>query len=449
MRTALFALVTCCFLLLPGYALPADVSDNFDDNIKNKTIWGKDTIYGYGVLTEINQRLEYTVLTPTAEDAAKRLLIARGPYNADWQAQIDLYNSTNPTKNNQLNSYGIDLYHCEDSNDWLYAELYSSYSGGPPTRKAFFMEFATNDIPSGQNVTGDLAGSGVLTGSIQMAFDSTAKVISVYYAYSGGGWVPFGSFGISRAGGTIANGNWQMTDGHQFCMRVYGYSENMAVGGGKMYGDNFAATGVVAPVTTHIMSPVAGEIVPAGDPYTIMWEAPATAMKFKLKYSMDNGTTWQAVAPGFLAGTSYNWQVPEPSKNKRACLLKLIGYNDSNVKIGADVSDAPFTIEVLKLAYPNGGETFTAADQPIITWVTNPNVANVDHIVLSYTLNNGLIWKKIDTTSDPSDDGSFTWTTVPVLGQTKTKCKVMIVLKNAAGKTLGSDVSDAPFSIGP
>ncbi|NJD55137.1 MAG: hypothetical protein FIA94_01890 [Nitrospirae bacterium] len=447
-NTVAVAVVTVCLVLFSGHALATDISDNFDDNVKNKAIWGKDSIYGYGVLTEINNRLEYTVATPTAEDAAKRRLIASGPYHTDWQAQIDLYNNTNMTGNNQVNSFGIDLFHCEDSNDWLYAELYASTYGGPPTRKGFSLWFATNDVPAGGNDTGELAGTGLLTGAVQIAFNSTAKVISVSYKYSGGGWIPFGSFGVSLAGGgSIANGNWQMSDSHQFCMKVYGYSEHMAVGSGKMYGDNFAATGVVAPVTTRILQPNGGESVAAGNPaYPIMWEAPAAATKFKLKYSVDNGTTWQAVVPGFVTGTSYDWPVPIPTNNKKQCLVKVIGFNDSNVKVGADTSDAPFTIEVLKLSYPDGGEAFTSGEQPIITWASN--IPPVDHVVLSYTLNNGLIWKKIDTTSDPLDDGSFTWT-VPTLGNPKTKCKVKIVLKNAAGQTLGSDLSDAVFTINP
>jgi len=238
-----------------------------------------------------------------------------------------------------------------------------------------------------------------------------------------------------------------MTDSGQFCMKVYGYSEKMTVGSGKMYGDNFLATGVAAPVTTRILQPNGGEIVPAGELYHVAWEAPAEATTFKLKYSIDNGTTWLAAAPGLLTGTSYEWPVPVPANNKRKCLLKLTGF-DGDVKVGADSSDAPFTIEVLRLTYPNGSKSFASGEQPAITWTTSPHVTSVHHVVLSYTLNNGLDWRKIDTSADPSDDGSFIWT-VTVVSKTKSSCKVKIVLKDAAGNTLGSDVSDAVFTINP
>ena len=86
--------------------------------------------------------------------------------------------------------------------------------------------------------------------------------------------------------------------------------------------------------------------------------------------------------------------------------------------------------------------------QFLILWTTNPNVPSVDHVLLSYTLDNGATWKAINTSADPSDDGSFVWT-VPKVGKEKKNCKVKIVLKNASGKTLGSDVSDGVFTIQP
>jgi hypothetical protein len=227
----------------------------------------------------------------------------------------------------------------------------------------------------------------------------------------------------------------------------------MKVASGKMYGDNFQATGVTTPLTTHILQPNGGEPIPAGELYPIEWEAPIDATMFKLKYSLDNGVTWKAIAPGFLTGTSYDWPVPIPSNNKTKCLVRVdaywIGYNGNNVKIGTDTSDAPFTIEVLKLDTPDGGEPpLTSGDQFFITWTTNPNAPPVKRVQLSYTLNNGLTWKTIDTTGDSSNDGSFLWT-VPDVTQEMINCKVKIVLKDASGKTLGSDVSDGVFTIRP
>ena len=447
-KTVFFALVSGCFMLFSGHALALDVIDHFDGDSLNKTIWEASTKRGDGHLNQKQGHLDYTVMDPTAEDSFKWLLRARGPYNANWEAKIDLYNNTNPSQSGRVNSFGIDMYHCEDPNDWLYAELYASSYSGHLRFKGFHAEFATNDDVSAWSDTGDLSGSSSLSGSVRIAFDSDTKIVSLSYAYNGGGWIPFGTFGVSGiGGGADGNGNWSMTDTDQFCLKVYGYSERMEVTGGTMYGDDFVATGMI-PARVMLIDPNGGEAVPAGEDYSVTWGAPSDNEKFTLKYSMDNGSTWETIAPG-VPGTSYPWPVPVPGNNKRKCLVKVIGYNAGSVKMGADVSDRPFTIEVLKLDAPNGGgEPLISETEFPITWTTNPNVTSVDHIQLSYTLDNGATWKTINTAEDPSDDGNFLWI-VPRVASEKKNCKVKIVLKNASGKTLGSDVSDSVFTIQP
>ena len=90
----------------------------------------------------------------------------------------------------------------------------------------------------------------------------------------------------------------------------------------------------------------------------------------------------------------------------------------------------------------------TSGGQHTITWKTNTTIAPVVRIVLSYTLNNGLTWKKIDTSGDSADDGSFIWNVPPVANQ-KNSCKVKILLKDTYANTVGSDMSDGVFTIQP
>jgi hypothetical protein len=432
------SLLVISVMLLSGYALAADISDNFNDNLKNNDIWGKDEISGGGVLKEINQRLQYTVSASTVKDAYKRLLVARGPYNSSWQTQIDLFNSTNPTQILQLNSFGIDIYHCSDPNDWVYAEMYASSYDGFAGIKGFHAEFATDDGVPAWTDSGDLAGVGTLAGAVQITFDSLTKIISVYYSYNGGGWAPFGSFGVSAVGGGAdGNGDWLMTDSDQFCLRVYGYSENMEVTGGKMYGDNFLATGAAAPLTTRILQPNGGETVPAGELYHVAWEAPAEATKFKLKYSVDNGTTWNVAAPNVLTGTSYDWPVPVPSINKNLCLVKVTGYDDNNAKVGSDKSDGPFTIEVLTITAPATAEIVPQNIPYTITWTANGTAATPDQVIVKYTLNNGATWKTAQGTLGAS---SFSWN-VPAVPKPKNNAMVKVILK-AAGVTVAKAVSN-------
>jgi Tol biopolymer transport system component len=195
-----------------------------------------------------------------------------------------------------------------------------------------------------------------------------------------------------------------------------------------------------------VLVPNGGEVIPSGSPYTIEWEAPLGTVSFKLRYSMDNGTTWKPIDSG-ITETSYDWPVPTPRKNKKKCLVKVIGYDGSDAKVGADKSDSTFTIEVVKVTYPNGGELLTSGDMPTITWTTNETKNAVEKVVLKYTKNGGRTWKKI-TAIEGDNPGTHSWT-VPDVPETKSKCKVKVVLKDAAGNTVGKDTSDGYFTIQP
>ena len=155
-----------------------------------------------------------------------------------------------------------------------------------------------------------------------------------------------------------------------------------------------------------LLAPNGGEVIPSGSTYTIRWEAPSSMGRFVLKYSLDNGVTWRRISPAgqFVTGTSYDWEVPTPAKNKRRCLVKVIGFNDAGTRLGSARLEGVFTIEVVRLTSPNGGETLASNEPYDITWDTNGTVRPVAKVVLSYTLD-GRRWKRI-TTITGSDPGS-------------------------------------------
>jgi hypothetical protein len=138
---------------------------------------------------------------------------------------------------------------------------------------------------------------------------------------------------------------------------------------------------------------------------------------------------------------------PTPKKNKTKCLVKVIGYDASGNKVGTDSSDATFTIEVLALASPNGGEILTSGSPHTITWTTRGTKKPVAKAVLKYTKNGGTTWTKI-TPPLTGDPGTHSWT-VPTVPGVKDKCKVKVILKDASGRTVARDTSDGYFTIQP
>jgi hypothetical protein len=207
----------------------------------------------------------------------------------------------------------------------------------------------------------------------------------------------------------------------------------------------FLATSGQVISVLNLLTPNGGEVIPSGSIYTIQWSASGEAVNFKLKYSMNNGSTWKLIDSG-ITGASYEWTVPTPKKSKNKCLVKVIGFNLNGKKVAADKS-APFTIEVLKLTSPDGGEILTSDNTHTITWTTNITKNPVMKVKLLYTKNGGATWKPI-TTITGSNPESFDWT-VPTVTKEKTNCKVKVVLKDISGITVGKDVSDSSFTIQP
>jgi FtsP/CotA-like multicopper oxidase with cupredoxin domain len=199
-----------------------------------------------------------------------------------------------------------------------------------------------------------------------------------------------------------------------------------------------------------LLTPNGGEVIPSGSTYTIWWGAPATAVKFNLMLSLDNGVTWAPIKNN-VTGTSFSWTVPTPLGNKKKCFIKVIGYTASGVKVGADKSDAPFTIEVVKLTSPNGGETITSGLTYCIHWTRNVTAKPVAKVKLEYTKDGGTTWLPIAALKDPYiSEGlhSYDLWTVPTVGKTK-NTKVRVTLLDSLGNILGRDASDGTFTIQP
>lgn len=210
--------------------------------------------------------------------------------------------------------------------------------------------------------------------------------------------------------------------------------------------DSFSIFVVALPVNTiTFRSPNGGEIIPSGSTHSIQWVAPSNAVKFDLKYSMNNGLAWKSITSK-VTGTNYNWTVPTPANNKKNCLVKVIGYNASGVKVGEDTSDSTFTIEVLKVTAPNGGETTKSNEVFFIRWDTNATKKPVANTYLYYSLNGGSTWKLLAVSTDHL--GWYAWQ-VPKVTSAKTNCKVKVVLKDANGNIVAKDVSDGVFTIQP
>jgi hypothetical protein len=97
----------------------------------------------------------------------------------------------------------------------------------------------------------------------------------------------------------------------------------------------------------ELLSPNGGETISAGSTYSITWSAPSEAVNFRLMYSVNNGKTWRRIhSSPYITGLSYNWTVPTPAHGGDKWLVKITGFDVNRKKVGVDMSDSTFTIEL-------------------------------------------------------------------------------------------------------
>jgi hypothetical protein len=193
-----------------------------------------------------------------------------------------------------------------------------------------------------------------------------------------------------------------------------------------------------------LITPTAGLVIPSGSPYTISWAAAdPLATNFTVQYSVDNGATWRLIADN-VTEISFPWDVPAFNRNFRTALVRVRAYDAGGTLLGTVVSGA-FTIEILKLQSPDGGEVFAGGAVVPITWTTNGTTRPVASVSLAFRRVGSTTWQSVIPGGVAGNPGTFNWTlpTPPVDRQ----YRVRVTLRAANGDVIVRDVSDAPFTI--
>jgi len=194
----------------------------------------------------------------------------------------------------------------------------------------------------------------------------------------------------------------------------------------------------------HLLQPNGG-VLAAGSVVPVRWESPGTDVTFDLQYSIEDGARWKTIATG-ITGDSYSWTVPPQSDSTTQSKVRVIAYNSSHVRAGADVSDFPFTFAVVRVVAPNGHERLSSTYPTTLTWATYATTRPVGSVRLFLTINGGATWREIATVA--GNPGSYDWKP-PAVGHYRSNCRVRVILRDAEGRSLGKDESDAVFAIAP
>lgn len=189
------------------------------------------------------------------------------------------------------------------------------------------------------------------------------------------------------------------------------------------------------PETVAVTSPNGIETLVGGSVQTLTWTAPPNAVTYRLRYSIDNGATWEKIDTVSNIN-SYNWKVP--NVRSRFMQFKVTAKDANGAVIGRDQSDAAFTVKRVRVTSPNGAETLEAGAVQALTWASSRNAVSY---VLRYSTDSGTTWELIDKVSNINN---YNWK-VPNVNSSTVLFKV--TAKNAKGKRIGKDQSDTAFTI--
>jgi FtsP/CotA-like multicopper oxidase with cupredoxin domain len=223
----------------------------------------------------------------------------------------------------------------------------------------------------------------------------------------------------------------------------------MTVSGAKTVTANFQAF-----TAMRLITPNGGESIPSGSFYTVRWGAPASAVRFRLRYSLDGGTTWRLIN-NQITGNSFNWPVPTVRGNKTNVKVQVTGYRANGTVVGSDSSNARFRIDVVTVTSPALGQSWSSGVGQLavpITWVSHAPAGVVKTIVIQYSKNNATTWLPVTTLDNTGGlydvGGTYNWQIEPTVPGNRPNSFVRVTLKDAAGNIFARDAS-SKFIITP
>lgn len=202
---------------------------------------------------------------------------------------------------------------------------------------------------------------------------------------------------------------------------VGSYTVRLSASDGENVASDEAQIAVTDQPVITLLAPAGGERWQAGDSHDIVWEAPGVD-DVTLAYSVDDGATWQVIAPSVDTSAPewgrYPWQVPPtPSLQARVALWAYIGGNGRVVSERFEIVGLPTDISILR---PAGGETFEVGAQESLRWTS----AELAAVALSYSTDDGASWHPIEYVQRSAADwGDFAWR---VPDQPSTNCRIAV-----------------------
>ncbi|MCK4602910.1 MAG: PEP-CTERM sorting domain-containing protein [Phycisphaerae bacterium] len=183
-KMGLIVVILCVSVMCAEVALAGVLAeDNFNDNIRNETLWSSLYIEENGSVDELNHRLEYTSTgAPTGENYAYYGLGMNLAYNGTWTATMDVHVG-NYGLTPDDHGYGIEMaVYSPDSTqgEYIFLGLYRGEEDGA----GYFGWELCNDYGTGEEYWDDDADSS--DGSVKLVWNEDGNhLFKGYYKKTG------------------------------------------------------------------------------------------------------------------------------------------------------------------------------------------------------------------------------------------------------------------------
>jgi len=194
-------------------------------------------------------------------------------------------------------------------------------------------------------------------------------------------------------------------------------------------------------VPVHVTEPNGGEQWVVGETDTLRWESDTARVDFVHIYlSRDGGTSYSDTLFSYSADDGKQaWTVTRAWSD--SCLVKVVGLASDSTVLGSDVSDDMFSVMVVRVDVPNGGEVWEVKSYHNIEWTSDSD--SVDYVDILRSKNNGQTWTTLF--NDTPDDGVQSW----YVTETSDSNLIRIYGERSNQTRIDYDVSDSLFKVSP
>lgn len=416
---------TCTLLAVTSLCVASvnaqTVSDNFNDNSRDATLWNDPFIEeGGGDLLEQNERVEFTAPGGFGSTDVSQAFKRYPTYNQAWQVQMVV--SMSPANFSSPGEVGAVSIGIGSGNHWLGMGYGAGVLAlGSPSGTALVSNWSVG-AGEADNITPMVLPSAI---GVRIAYDPQRRLIRTYYDLDAdmtdGEWTPYDSFTIDGSPNPIGTVSldWGMAPFDNFYVGIGGFSSGPAIAEGSAWADDFefkAGQTLLTPTFADDFEDGVRDPVIWNDPVSDAGEALAESnerLEFTTTAGVDN---W--VVQSIKSSPTYDqaWQIQTLVWLDQSQFgTGQLGYmgigigssspGDKNVEIGMGVGNSP-DIDLgtyREGIYTGGYDPILTEDNGYLSIFVEEDLVEAIGVRATYDPNTRIIRTYYDLDSDNSD----------------------------------------------